>query len=328
MAFALELQSAGHIGDAFAAVVAPVDAGVRTAPDLADRLLHVDLLSVEIHRDLGLLGQLAVLEAGRAEVDVVGVPLAEAVELLVRRRRLVYHRAHAVRGLVAFLDLDLVAVLEVHAAVALRVHHGELDVQAEVAVGLFGDDVRGAVLAAGGGRIVGHHDRPRVDRIIHDLPLDGHRRRETRPLPIGPLRVEHLPRAVEEDLGAADRTRPDTDTGGGGRHGRGGCCGEDQREKTAEGGFHEVMTDRDAGGDGRLGAYPGRDRKGRIGPGRSAAGIAATAATAVAASACRRRTHAPHAAPRSPSRPRAAPRRRRSATSPAGRRACAGNLLR
>ena len=43
MAFGLELEAAGRVGDAFAAVVAPIDAGVRAAPDLVDRLVGVHL---------------------------------------------------------------------------------------------------------------------------------------------------------------------------------------------------------------------------------------------------------------------------------------------
>jgi hypothetical protein len=57
----------------------------------------------------------------------------------------------------AVLDLDLVAVLQVNAAVAALVHHAELHVEAEVAVRLLGHDVRGAVAALGRVRVVRLH---------------------------------------------------------------------------------------------------------------------------------------------------------------------------
>ena len=62
---ALQLQAAGGVGDAFPAVVAAVEAGVRAAPHLLDLHVGVDLHAVEEHRDPRPFGQ---LEIGRAHV--------------------------------------------------------------------------------------------------------------------------------------------------------------------------------------------------------------------------------------------------------------------
>src|SRR5207237_8404344 len=75
VAFGLELEAAGGVGDALATVVAAVDAAAGPAPDLADGEIAVDLLAVEVHGKHRLLGALAVGEARGAEGDVVGVHL-------------------------------------------------------------------------------------------------------------------------------------------------------------------------------------------------------------------------------------------------------------
>jgi len=64
VALALEFQGTGDIGDALAAVVATVEAGVGAAPDLLDLLVAVDLDAVEINRDAGGLGANAVFDSG------------------------------------------------------------------------------------------------------------------------------------------------------------------------------------------------------------------------------------------------------------------------
>ena len=84
---------------------------------LADRHVLVDLLAVEIHRHHRLLHALAIRKARGAEHDVVGVPFADAVVGVIGRFGFVNDRAHAVRRLVAVEHLDLVTVLEIHAAV-------------------------------------------------------------------------------------------------------------------------------------------------------------------------------------------------------------------
>ena len=94
---------------------------------------------------------------------------------MVGRLGLVDDGAHAVLGLVAVEHLDLVAVLQVDAAVAAFVRDEEFDVQAEVAVFLFRDDVRGAVLPAFGGGVIGLHDGAIVDWVVGDLPFDWQR---------------------------------------------------------------------------------------------------------------------------------------------------------
>ena len=237
MAFRLELESLRGVGDAFAAVVPAVDAGVRATPDLADREIRVNLRAVEIHRHERLLGPLPVLETRGAEVDVVGVPLSEAVEGVVGRFTFVDDRTEAVLGLVAFLDLDLVAVLEIDTGIALRVHDVELHVQPEIAVGLLGDDVRRAVFASGCGGIIRLDDSAPVNRISDDLPLDRQRRCETRPLPVGPLRIEHLAAAVEDHLGSGLGTGSDADVGLG-RNGAAGKDGSDGGDKEKRGVLH------------------------------------------------------------------------------------------
>ena len=76
---------------------------------------------------------------------------------------------------VAVQDLNLVAVLEVHAAVAALLRDEELDVETEVAVLLLRDDIGGAVLATRRDWIVGHEDGAIIDGIVDDLPLDRER---------------------------------------------------------------------------------------------------------------------------------------------------------
>src|SRR5690606_6270576 len=140
MPLGLKLESARGVGDSLAAVVAAIDSGSRSAPDLGDRLVGVHLDAVEVHRDKGLLDALAILESGRAERDVVGVPFSDPIVGVVRGWRFVDDSAHPVPCAVAIEDLDLVAVLQVNAAVAARLRDEELDVQTEVAILLFRDD--------------------------------------------------------------------------------------------------------------------------------------------------------------------------------------------
>ena len=133
MAFVLKLEPAGGIGDPLAAIIAAIDSGIWSAPDLLNGDVGVDELSVEVHRDQGLLDELALLEACGSEIDVVGVPLSGAIVGVVGGGRFINHRSHAVRGLVAIEHLNLVAVLQVHAAVSVGFCDPELHVQAEIA---------------------------------------------------------------------------------------------------------------------------------------------------------------------------------------------------
>ncbi len=223
---------------------------MRSAPYLLDAYVGVGLLPIEIHGDDGLLDAFPVDEARSAELDVVGVPLPEAVVRIVGRLALVDHRAHAVLGAVAIQHLDLEAVLEVHAAVAARLHDQELDVQAEVAEGLPRHDVGGAVLAAHGHRIIGHQHRAGIDGVGDDPPLDGQARCETRPLPVGPLVVQHGPRTVEQHLGTGDGRGADADLGAS----RPGGTGEQGRQ--AMDGRHGRPPDGDT--HAAAGASPGQ----------------------------------------------------------------------
>ena len=133
MALVLKLEPAGGIGDSLATIIAAIDSGVSPTPDLLDGNVGVDELTVEIHGDQGLLDELALLEAGGSKVDVVGVPLSGAIVGVVRGGRFINYCGHAVRGFVAVEHLNLVAVLQVHAAVAVGLGDPELHVQAEIA---------------------------------------------------------------------------------------------------------------------------------------------------------------------------------------------------
>src|SRR5262245_2259430 len=126
MAFALQLEAAWLVGNAFAPVVASVNARVRAAPDLVDRLIGVHLLSVEIHREHRFLDALALREPRRAKHNIVSIPFPNAVVSVIRRLCFVDYCAHAMFGLVAVEHLNLVTVLEVNTAVAARLHDEEL----------------------------------------------------------------------------------------------------------------------------------------------------------------------------------------------------------
>ena len=63
VAFALELQAAGGVGNSLATVVAAVDSGVLSTLDLIDRLVGVDLDAIEEHGHHCLLRAFAILES-------------------------------------------------------------------------------------------------------------------------------------------------------------------------------------------------------------------------------------------------------------------------
>ena len=83
VALALELQSLRRVGDALAAFVAAIHAGVRSAPNLLNLHVGVDLLTIEKHRDQRLLHHLAILEPRGAERDVISVPFSDARKSVV-----------------------------------------------------------------------------------------------------------------------------------------------------------------------------------------------------------------------------------------------------
>ena len=68
--------------------------------------------------------------------------------------------------------LDFEAVLQIDPAVPARLAYQKLDMQPEVAILFFCDNVSSPVRAAGGSWIVCHDNRAGVDRIINNLPLD------------------------------------------------------------------------------------------------------------------------------------------------------------
>ena len=202
MAFALELEAAGGVGDAFAAVVAAIEAGFGSAEDLADGLVGVDFLAVEVDGDEGFFAEFAVLESGGAEGDVVGVPSAGAVVSIEGGGGIIDHGGHAVGAEVAVEDLDFVAVLQIDAAVAAGLGDAEFDVEAEVAVFGFGDDVGGSVFSAVGGAVVGHDDGAfgGFHGVGDDFPFDGHGGEEAGAFPVFPFGVEQRAGAVDEDF--------------------------------------------------------------------------------------------------------------------------------
>ena len=171
----------------------------------------MDLLAVEIHGDHRFFGELALLETSGAKNNIVGVPFAQAVECLIGRLRFIDHRPHAMLGFVALANLYLVTVLEIHAAVAARVHHQEFDVQPKIAIGLFRHNVRRAVLSAVRGPIIRHEHRPFVHRVFDDLPLDRQRGGKAWPLPISPLLIEQLARTINDDFCAGNGLGADAD---------------------------------------------------------------------------------------------------------------------
>jgi hypothetical protein len=118
-------------------------------------------------------------------------------------------------GLVAIEHLDLVAVLQVHAAVAVGLGNPELHVQAEIAEFLDRHQIGRAELATVGHAVIGHHDHAAIHRIFHDGPLDRQRRLEAGPLPVGPLGMEHFLAPIEEHLSALFRFGAHTHMGRG-----------------------------------------------------------------------------------------------------------------
>src|SRR5437879_12770127 len=79
VAFALQLQAPRRVRDSFAAVIGSIDAGVRAAPHLVDRLIEVRLDAIEIHRERRLLNALTILEAGGAEYNIICMPFPGAI---------------------------------------------------------------------------------------------------------------------------------------------------------------------------------------------------------------------------------------------------------
>ena len=114
-------------------------------------------------------------------------------------------------GFIAIEDLNLVTILEIHPAVPAGLHDQKLNVQSEIAIHFLRDDVSGTVSATICRTIVGHDHRAWIYGIVYDFPFDGQRRLKAWACPIRPLCVEHLTRAVHEDLYVGGRFRTDAD---------------------------------------------------------------------------------------------------------------------
>ena len=105
MALSLQFEPLWRVGNALAAVVAAVDPGIRSAPDLIDRHIVVHPLAVKVHRHQRFLGHLAVFKTRCAKDDVISVPFSQTVIGMIRRFGFVDHRAHAVLSFVAILSI-------------------------------------------------------------------------------------------------------------------------------------------------------------------------------------------------------------------------------
>jgi len=177
-------------------------------------MVAVDLDAVEIKGDACGLCANAVFEAGRAELYVVGVPMAEAFVGEVGRRSFVDDGAHAVVRSVSVADLDFVTVLEIHAAVAAGFADKELHVQAEIAISFFGHDISGAKFPAVGGAVIGHEDAGAGDDGIgYDLPFDGKGGGEAWAGPVRPFGVERGAGTVDKHFSARERHGADANLG-------------------------------------------------------------------------------------------------------------------
>ena len=76
------------------------------------------------------------------------------------------------RGFVAVEHLNLVAVLQVHAAVSVGFCDPELHVQSEITKFLNGHQIGRAELAAVGDPVIGHHHCAAIHGVFDDGPLD------------------------------------------------------------------------------------------------------------------------------------------------------------
>jgi len=61
MTLALQFESAGNVGDSFSALVAAVDAGIFTAPDLLDLVICVCPDSVKENSYYSFFGEFSIL---------------------------------------------------------------------------------------------------------------------------------------------------------------------------------------------------------------------------------------------------------------------------
>ena len=224
MPFVLEFEAAGGIGEALTVVQPAIDAGFRTAPDFVEGLIGVGLLAIKINGDERLFRHLAIHEAGGAEGDIVGIPFPGAVVEVIGRVRLIDHRAHAVLGFITIEDLDLEAILQINPAIATFLADEKLDVEAEIPVSFFCDDVCSAIFSAKRDGIITHHGRTLIDGIRHDFPFDGHGGGEAWALPVDPLAIKHFPRAIDDDFRARNGLGTEPELGME-RHGEDKKCG-------------------------------------------------------------------------------------------------------
>ena len=105
------------------------------------------------------------------------------------------------------------AILQIDATVATGIHDQQLNVQAEIAILFFGHNIGCPESSASGCRIIGHHCRATINRVVDDLPFNRERRFESGALPVRPFLVQHLARTIDQHFSAFDRCCSHTDIG-------------------------------------------------------------------------------------------------------------------
>jgi len=211
MAFRLELESSGDFGDAAAFIVAAVDPRIGPAPYLVDRLILMHFLAIKVHSEHRFFHALAFFESRRAKNDVVRIPTPQTMIRIIWGLGFIDHRAHSVLGLFAIDNLNFIPILQVNPTVAARLHNQKLNVQPKIAMRSLSHNIRRAILAARRGWIIGADHRAFVQWILHHFPLDRQSGSEPRTLPISPLRIQHLPGAIDDHLSAGNWLCPNPD---------------------------------------------------------------------------------------------------------------------
>src|SRR5690554_1271797 len=102
MSFRLKFYAAKAIGDSLPAIIPAVYSRIGAAPDLLDGFIGMDFLSVEIHGHFSFLKERSlVVKTGSPEIDVIGIPFAQAIVSLIGGSFFVDNGSHPVCGGVA-----------------------------------------------------------------------------------------------------------------------------------------------------------------------------------------------------------------------------------
>ena len=132
-------------------------------------------LAIQVNGRKRLLDHPATGKARRAEHDVVGIPLPDALIHMIRSRRFIDDGAEAMRCPVAITDLNLIPILQIDAAVAARAANPKLNMETEVTINRLGHDIGCAVDTACRRRVICFDTRPAIHRIRNHRPLYRHR---------------------------------------------------------------------------------------------------------------------------------------------------------